>query len=105
MYNLPQLTGTLPSELGSMTEVEILNIVNTSLHGTIPTTLDSIIYLDTLVLQDNQLTGTLPSSLCALTHLTFAVFIENNLTCYANCLFGNQYFYVDSGLNYCPGRK
>ena len=52
-----QLTGTIPSELGSLANLEYLNLESNQLSGTIPTWLGSLTKLRGLNLEDNQFTG------------------------------------------------
>jgi Leucine-rich repeat (LRR) protein len=57
------LTGTLPSELGTISTLQSLNLQNNALTGTIPTELGTMSSLEFLVLSDNMLRGPIPSEL------------------------------------------
>ena len=52
-----QLTGTIPSELGSLSNLKSLNLSNNRLTGTIPAELGSLSNLESLNLSSNELTG------------------------------------------------
>ena len=58
-----QLTGTIPAQLGQLTNLENLNLHNNQLTGTIPATLNKLTQLEHLSLSGNQLTGTIPAAL------------------------------------------
>jgi hypothetical protein len=57
------LTGTLSTELGTITRLNILMLEGNKLEGTIPTELGVLELLSYLTLADNALTGTLPSEI------------------------------------------
>ena len=52
-----QLTGTIPPELGSLSNLKSLNLSNNRLTGTIPAELGSLSNLESLNLSSNELTG------------------------------------------------
>jgi len=54
------LSGTIPSELGLLTELEVLNLNNNMLQGSIPQEIANLKKLQTLDLTECFLTGTLP---------------------------------------------
>lgn len=62
---LPQygLKGPLPSELSSLTDLDILDLAQNSIKGSIPQTLFDLSNLVTLQLYSNQLTGTIAASI------------------------------------------
>jgi hypothetical protein len=64
------LTGSIPSELGNLTNLTTFNLASNSLTGTIPKELGNLTELTSLVLQHNPLTGTIPKELGNLTKLT-----------------------------------
>ena len=74
------LTGTLPSALGSLTGLTTLNFAQNFLTGTIPSTLGNLTNLTNLWLGDNQLTGTIPSQLGNLSNLAVLELEYNQLT-------------------------
>ena len=63
------LRGTLPPELGLLTDLEYLNVNSNQLTGTIPTQLGNLWSLTHLGLANNDLQGTLPTELERLTDL------------------------------------
>ena len=75
-----QLTGTIPAELGSLTNLTSLGLRDNQLTGTIPAELGSLTNLTRLTLNDNQLTGTIPAELARLSNLTDLGLSYNQLT-------------------------
>ena len=75
-----QLTGSIPSELGNLTNLEILSLGQNQLTGPIPSGLGNLTSLLSLELIQNQLTGPIPSELGNLTNLGFLTLSENQLT-------------------------
>ena len=75
-----QLTGTIPSELGSLTSLLYLSLWSNQLTGAIPSELGDLTNLQRLYLYDNQLTGTIPSELGSLTSLLYLSLWSNQLT-------------------------
>ena len=64
-----QLTGAIPTELGSLTNLEVLSLWGNQLTGPIPAELGSLTNLEQLGLSQNQLAGPIPSALSRLTSL------------------------------------
>eukprot|EP00978_Attheya_sp_CCMP212_P011644 scaffold28850_cov41-Attheya_sp.AAC.1 len=61
------LTGTLPTELGALTDMKYLGLYgNNDIQGTIPSELGALSSLQELRLEDTQLTGEVPSQVCTL---------------------------------------
>ena len=75
-----QLTGTIPSELGGLTNLQGLALDNNLLTGTIPAALDRLSKLQGLALNNNQLTGTIPPELGSLSNLNWLYVNDNQLT-------------------------
>ena len=75
-----QLTGTLPPELGGLTNLETLNLTRNELTGPIPSALSTLTNLEVLALGGNQLTGTVPTWLGSLTNLQGLYLWRNQLT-------------------------
>ncbi|MEM7133911.1 MAG: clostripain-related cysteine peptidase [Chloroflexota bacterium] len=76
-----QITGTIPVQLGNLTNLVKLQLYSNKLTGTIPTELGSLTNLETLTLYDNELSGTLPDSLTASKpNLKFLNINSNNIT-------------------------
>lgn len=75
------LTGTLPNELGALTELRTLNLLINELEGTIPSSLAQLSDLESLFLNDNRFEGTVPSQLRNLPYLsTFTVYANEDVT-------------------------
>lgn len=72
-----QLSGPIPPELGSLTNLTGLHLFSNHLTGEIPAELARLTNLQDLSLYDNQLTGTIPSELANLTRLE-ALHIDTN---------------------------
>ena len=74
------LSGTIPAELGSLTGLTQLTIVDGHLTGPIPPELGSLTNLTGLLLFSNQLTGEIPEELGRLTNLQDLSLYDNQLT-------------------------
>ena len=74
------LTGQLPAELGSLTNLKYLRLGNNNLIGPIPAELGNLTKLEYLRLEDNNLTGPLPATLGNLINLVWLDFSDNSLT-------------------------
>ena len=75
-----QLTGRIPSELGSMTQLEWVYLNHNQLAGKIPSELGDLANLRLLSLRDNQLTGEIPPELGSLANLEWLRLNNNQLT-------------------------
>ncbi|MFC1515612.1 fibronectin type III domain-containing protein, partial [Thermodesulfobacteriota bacterium] len=64
-----QLSGTIPTELGNLTNLWVLLLDSNQLSGTIPPEIGSLTNLEILGLGNNQLTGNIPTSLVNLSNL------------------------------------
>ena len=74
------LTGTIPSEIGNLTQLKVLCIGWNNLTGTIPSEIGNLTQLKQLYLSDNNLEGTLPVSMNNLTNLENIEFSYNKLS-------------------------
>ncbi|CAM0875949.1 unnamed protein product [Alopecurus aequalis] len=74
------LTGYVPSELGSLAFLRRLNLHGNRLSGTIPLALSNATSLRSIFLYDNNLTGGFPASLCDLPRLQNLDLSKNSLT-------------------------
>ena len=74
------LTGTIPSELGSLANLGLLSLWGNHLTGEIPTELGNLSNLLTLWLNGNQLTGEIPTELGNLSNLQTLWLNRNRLT-------------------------
>lgn len=75
-----QLTGTIPTELGRLTNLNELLLNGNQLTGSIPTALGRLTNLYALYLDGNQLTGSIPAELGRLTNLVDLRLWNNQLT-------------------------
>jgi Leucine-rich repeat (LRR) protein len=96
---------TIPSELGLLTQLTHLSLIDNQLSGTIPSTLGNLVQLTVLYLSINQLTGTIPSTLGSLINLTDLSLLGNQLTGTVPSTLGNlaQLTYLDVGSNQLNG--
>jgi hypothetical protein len=78
--NALALTGTLPPELGRLTELQVLAMSNNQLHGTLPVEIANVAAMRDFGVGNNQLTGHLPDGLWQLTKLTGLSVISNELS-------------------------
>ena len=75
-----ELTGPIPAELGNLTSLERLNLFENQLSGTIPSELGNLSNLRGLRLWDNELTGEIPPELGELSDLEDMSLSNNELT-------------------------
>ena len=75
-----QLTGAIPTELGSLTSLQVLILSENQLTGPIPVSLGNLANLVVLALSQNQLTGPIPVSLASLANLEELYLWGNQLT-------------------------
>ena len=74
-----ELAGSIPPELGSLTELQQLSLSHNRLSGVIPSELDNLWNLWALSLEYNQLTGSIPG-LARLPNLRELMLYHNQLT-------------------------
>ena len=75
-----KLTGPIPTELGQLTNLQGLSLWSNYLTGTLPTELGQLTNLQELGLASNDLTGPIPTELGQLTNLTQLGLWDNKLT-------------------------
>ena len=75
-----QLTGEIPAELGGLANLQRLSLWENQLTGEIPTELSSLANLQVLSLSQNRLTGSIPTELGGLANLQRLSLWENQLT-------------------------
>ncbi|EFH40686.1 predicted protein [Arabidopsis lyrata subsp. lyrata] len=73
------LTGTIPKELGDLSELEVLDLADNSLSGEIPVEIFKLKKLKTLSLNTNNLEGVIPSELGNLVNLVELTLFDNKL--------------------------
>lgn len=74
------LTGSIPSVIGNLTNLTQLQLFNNQLSGGIPTQIGNLTNLTSLGLENNLLSGTLPTSISNLTILSSLTLSGNQLT-------------------------
>ncbi|MFL2983510.1 MAG: leucine-rich repeat domain-containing protein [Candidatus Neomarinimicrobiota bacterium] len=74
------LSGSIPSEIGLLTNLMYLNLSANNLSGSIPLELGNLINLNYLYLQNNNLSGSIPSTLGGLVNLKRLKLYSNQLT-------------------------
>jgi Leucine-rich repeat (LRR) protein len=75
-----QLTGSIPADLGNLSELEVLFLYNNQLSGSLPETLGTLLKLTTLYIDDNQLSGPIPDSFANLSEVTVLSASNNQLS-------------------------
>ncbi len=75
-----KLDGSIPSELGRLTGLRVLNFEGNLLTGAIPEGLGKLTSLESLYLQDNRLAGDIPTQMGDLTSLRILRLEDNTLT-------------------------
>ena len=74
------LTGRIPPDLGQLSNLEILEIFSNQLTGSIPPELGQLSNLEILDIFNNQLTGRIPPELGQLSNLEILQIFQNQLT-------------------------
>ena len=99
------LTGPIPPELGSLTNLEGLYLRSNDLTGAIPPELANLTRLASLSLSSNDLTGLIPPELGKLTGLTSLSLYSNDLTGPIPAEFGKltRLTYLDLDFNRLTG--
>jgi Leucine-rich repeat (LRR) protein len=95
-----QLTGSIPSELGNLSQLWVLDLDNNQLTGSIPSELGNLSNLTRLWLSYNQLTGSIPRELSNLSQLWELWLSYNQLTSSIPTELGNLTNLTELYLNY-----
>ena len=74
------MSGSIPTELGSLSNLATLNLNGNQLTGSVPTELGSLSNLTHLYLNGNELIGEIPTGLTSLSNLTVLNFGGNQLS-------------------------
>jgi hypothetical protein len=82
------LTGSIPPEIGCLSNLQKLELQNNQLTGSIPSEIGNLTNLTRLWLYDNELTGEIPDSICNLVENNCNINISNNQLCppYPSCI-------------------
>ena len=78
--NSNQLTGSIPLEIGNLTNLIVLDLGSNQLTGSIPSEIGNLTNLQELYLYNNQLTGSIPPEIGNLTNLESLILFNNHLT-------------------------
>ena len=77
-YN--KFSGTIPTELGKLSAIQIIAVDNSKLTGSIPTQFGQLTYLKSIIIDNNELSGVLPTELGELNNLQEIRLSYNQLT-------------------------
>ena len=96
------LTGEIPPELGSLSNLTDLSLYHNALSGAIPAELGSLSNLAGLDLRNNALSGAIPAELGSLSNLTNLRLLSNDLSGCVPSSLEDQFTYSDLGdLSFC----
>lgn len=73
------VSGVLPAALGNLVNLRGLNVRNNHLHGQLPAEIGNLVGLEWLYLSQNNFWGSLPAGMIRATHLEALYFRETNL--------------------------
>jgi hypothetical protein len=74
------LTGSIPPEIGNLTDLRSINLRQNNLEGSIPSQIGNLTKLESLDIYQNELTGELPPEMGNMTQLSFIKLSNNLLT-------------------------
>lgn len=77
--NSNNLAGTIPSEIGNLTNLSYLNLKENNLTGIIPAEIGNLINLSHLDFRSNKFTGSIPTEISNLINLDFLDIVNNQL--------------------------
>ncbi|KAL4271693.1 hypothetical protein GQ457_13G004510 [Hibiscus cannabinus] len=83
------IRGSIPSEIGNLSRLLIIELDYNKLTGTIPVSIGGLEELQSLFLQNNRLEGSIPSELCHLTSLAYLDLTSNKLSGTISACLGN----------------
>ena len=96
------LSGEIPPELGSLSNLTDLSLHGNDLSGAIPAELGSLSNLTALDLRNNALSGAIPAELGSLSNLTNLRLLSNDLSGCVPSSLEDQFTYSDLGdLSFC----
>ncbi|XP_021853331.2 polygalacturonase inhibitor 2-like isoform X1 [Spinacia oleracea] len=89
LWNLPNLTGSIPSTIAKLTRLQIFEITSNNMDGPIPDVFGHLKSLQQLFLVSNKFSGSIPSSLSLPSKLVYLELSGNNLTGPVPATFGS----------------
>ena len=92
-----QLSGEIPSEIWTLTNLEVLNLPGNEFTGSIPPEIGNMTNLFHLDLSSNELSGEIPSEICNQGDETPNVSANQLCPPYPECLLGEEF--IDSNEN------
>ena len=96
------LSGEIPPELGSLSNLTDLSLYHNALSGAIPAELGNLSNLAELDLRNNALSGAIPAELGSLSNLTNLRLLSNDLSGCVPSSLEDQFTYSDLGdLSFC----
>jgi len=99
-YMTNQVSGTIPTQFGSLTKLTEFLMENNTLSGTLPSQISSMASLEKFTVQDNQISGTLPENMGDLEFLswwdTFGNKLEGDLPASIQKLGSLDYLYMQN---------
>ena len=88
----PSESSTIPSNIGALDQLKLLDVSNNGLSGTLPISIGQLIKLEQLDLSSNSLSGDMPEELCTLLmygNLYSLDLLSNPFACKQACLGTN----------------
>ena len=99
------MSGEIPPELGSLSNLPELYLEDNNLSGEIPAELGSLSNLTDLYLSNNELSGEIPPELGNLSNLTFLYLSDNDLSGCVPSSLEDQLDFVTLTLAACPSAE
>ncbi|KAK4492883.1 hypothetical protein RD792_000208 [Penstemon davidsonii] len=81
-----RISGTIPNEIGNLSNLILFDLRDNELNGIIPSTLGMLENLQKLGLSGNKLQGSIPNSFCNLRNMYLADLSGNRISRLPNCL-------------------